>query len=181
MSDSPLVIAPYVRLISVGLRPPTAVQSEWRDPADDNPNRREARVVKGTRAHDAVYAAHRRPGSLITIQHVRAANRYLTDYEIGVLGAHPNAPERVGGSRSQGILYPQEQQNARIRSISLADRALGTKAAEIVHHVVLGIPDPLQRDVASYARRFGIDAKLAMGLLVAALERLVEHYQVGEK
>jgi hypothetical protein len=181
LTDEPPMQAPPERLVPIAGREPTAVPAEWRDPDDLNPNRRAARVVQGTRAVDPVYAAHLRAGSKITLRHVRAANKYLTDYEMGILGSRPNAPERVGGTRAAGAMYPSEEQCARVRSILIAHQALGAAATQILRHVVLGIPDPLRRDAASYARRFGMDPKLAMGLLVAALERLAEHYQIGEK
>lgn len=168
--------APDIRFRRLAGRAPTAVAAKWRDPDDLNAGRRSPREIKGTRASDPLVALSNRSGSLVTAAHLRAAGRFLADYEVGVLGARQNMPEKAGGRGSPGAMYPSEQQCARLRSVQIAERAVGPTGVRILHHVVCGIPDPLRRDVASYARRFGINAQVAMGLLVATLERLVEHY-----
>ena len=172
--------APETRLQRIGARPPTAVRTAWRDPDDNDPNRRNARVVHGTRAYDAVLAAANRAGSLVTARHVKASQRYLSDYEVGVLGARPDAGERLPGTRSEGACYPSERQCDALRVVLNAQKAVGVMATQALRHVVLGIPDPEHRNVASYARRHGMDPKVAMGILVVALDGLADFYEIGE-
>ena len=45
----------------------------------------------------------------------------------------------------------------------------------LIAHVILGRPEPMKRDVASYAARHGLDQKVVRGMLVAAMDCLVDY------
>lgn len=160
------------------LREPTAVSGGWRDPDDDNPNRRNALKVHGYRAYEPLRAMGNRPGSLIERRHVLAGRRYLADYECGVLGARSGRDDS-GVRGSGGVLYPAEDQAARIRAVILAHRAVGERGTELLRFIILGIPDPTRASLQHYATQRGFSPQLAMGLLVAALDHLAAHYGIG--
>lgn len=170
----PADAAPDIRLLTG-----TAIASTWRDPDDDNPNRRNALKVRGFRAYEPLRAMSNRPGSLIERRHVLAGRRYLADYECGVLGARSGRDDS-GVRGSGGVLYPAEDQAARIRAVILAHRAVGERGTELLRFIILGIPDPTRASLQHYATQRGFSPQLAMGLLVAALDHLAAHYGIAQ-
>ena len=161
------------------LREPTAEAGEWRDPDDDNPQRRKARTISGSRAADPLQAMAMR-GKLVTERHLKAAQRLLDDWEFGVLGARPSSV-KTGGGGYQAAQYPEEARLAHLADARAARAAVGERGFSVLAHVVLGIPEPEQRTVRAYAQRHGMHEQTATGLLFGALERLAEHYLPAER
>lgn len=160
----------------------TAVAATWRDPDDANPVRREARKVHGIRAYEPLRAMSQRPGSLITRDHILAGRKYLSDYEIGVLGAMPHRgrwPDGTSGAKGNGVFYPVEDQAVRIQSVIAAHKAVGSRGTELLRWVILGIPARDRSSLQHYAAQRGFSPQLAMGLLVATLDHLAAHYGIA--
>lgn len=162
---------------AVVLRGPTVLHAEWRDPDDTDASRRAPKVVTGARAANPLIAMHKR-GGLINLDHIAAAERLLTSYEVGILGGHPGRGREYGEPHvtSRPRAYPQEVQLAALAQFRAAMRRLSPFQVRLVGHVVLGIPDPARRDVAVFAERAGLDANVVRGQLVAALDALVKHF-----
>lgn len=161
------------------IRPPTVEPASWRDPEDLDRNRRVPRIVSGVRAADPLLAMHHR-GGLVTIEHLAAATKLADAYETGVLGAQEGRGRLVGGGTGPGFAagtYPAEVRLAALGTFRAAMRAVGVRSVPLVAHVVLGVPDPMRRDVAAYAERHGLDEKVVRGLLIAALDALVGFFQ----
>ncbi len=146
-------------------------EAEWRDPADNNPNARKPKTVRGHRRYD-VLRGLKDGGDLVTIQHVATADRYRLDYEVGHEGANPGGE---GGLVRVDQAYqedgPTHRRLAAMARYREATVAVGQTLNVILVHVVL-----LNRDVTSYAVPRNIRREIAMGYLVAALDRLLEHY-----
>src|ERR1700722_15295418 len=79
--------------------------AQWRDPEDDDPNRRSPKLVRGIRRYSVLHNLHKSDDTQITLDHMKAVARLVADYEIGVLGASPpgDKMERVDGSRSYDV------------------------------------------------------------------------------
>lgn len=148
------------------IRGATVEQDEWVDPDDLSPNRRTARKITGYRSVDML-VTHSKRNSLITKRHIRAANKLRSAHDFGVEGA------RIGYVRdlirNEGFAPgagPQEQQLIRLREYEDTRLMLGPLYG-ILHHVAIR-----NNDVTTY-RNLG---RSAMGYLVAALDRLADHY-----
>ena len=157
------------------LREPTAEPSRWRDPTDDNPRRRTAREINASRAVDPLHDLQR--SRYITRRHSRAACRWLGDYErgqveLGSTLAHLGMPR--GGGSSPAI---PERVLIRLRRFEDACDWVGPGLClHALLHVVLGWPDPLHHSVKSFAALRHIGEQVALGILVAALDRLADFY-----
>ena len=158
------------------LREPTVERADWRDPTDTSPNRREARRIEGYRAADALKSLQRRGGQ-ITDLHIQAARLLRTNYELGVLGARPGYERPVVSDRyfgpSDGPLP------SRIKALSDyrdAHNAVPRSQWAILEHVVLN-----NRSVSAYARDRRSRKEQATGYLLAALDCLVDHYDLKKK
>ena len=144
---------------------------------DNNPRARTPRIVEGYRRHSVINRLAKlssRKSGLLKVEHVRAADRYSLHCELGYLGKSP-APD-LSGVRTQryGSRSSQDRQAARYFAKFLAARAaVGDFGLQVLDAVVL-----LNMDVKQFAERHKpkLDEKVAMGFLVAALTRLVEHY-----
>jgi hypothetical protein len=120
----------------------------------------------------------------VTTKHIQAASRLTDSCEIGMLGAKPGQGELIrvsGGSGSNTASYPAEQQLAALSDLRRVLGRLSERGASVIWHVVLGIPWPERRDVASWAGLNGLDDKVARGLLIAALDTMVDHYFPRER
>ena len=161
----------------VVLREPTIIPAEWPDPNDVAVNRREAKVITGARAANPLLLMHRR-GGLVTVEHLKAAARLVSAYEVGVMGGQPGRGRAYGEPPGSGrrTAYPQEMQLAELAAFRGAMRCLTVFQVRLVGHVVLGIPDPARCDVAAFAARVCLDEKVVRGQLVAGLDALVAHF-----
>jgi hypothetical protein len=160
------------------LREAQVEPADWIDPDDSNPIRREARRVSGVRVVDALSQMHKRSG-LVSKRHLKAARAWAADYEFGPAGARPGAERGMTGSAPSGFgpaQYPEEARVQRVSRYNAACATLGETGTLILHHVVLGIPDPNRRDVASLARRLHWRQEIVQGYLLAALDRLADFY-----
>ncbi len=161
----------------VVLREATVLPAEWRDPDDVAVSRREAKVITGARVANPLILMHRR-GGLVTVEHLKASERLVTAYEIGVMGGHPGNGRAYGQPHGSGrsTAYPQETQLVELAAFRGAMGRLSPFQVRLVGHVVLGIPDPTRRDVAFFAGRVGLDEKVVRGQLLAALDALVGYF-----
>lgn len=158
------------------LREPTAEITQWRDPDDDRPQARQPRVIQGARAADPLLAMHQR-GGLVTTAHMQAADRLRDDYETGIMGARLSGnPLALGAGGPKPGQYPDEARLFALEAVREAFAAVGANGTALLLHVVLGVPDPMRRDVHSYAAARGIEDRVARGMLIAVLDRLAEHY-----
>jgi len=146
--------------------------AQWKDPADTGTAARMygSRTVQGWRRVSTIKSLHETSGREITAAHVKAAERLLGDYEIGIEGAVQSGTpsERVDGGSSAGISGARLDAMKRYRQ---AMEAIGATAALIVCKVVLD-----NWTVTELAAALGIHRDRAHGRLQAGLERLREHY-----
>ena len=178
--DVPVLVDGVMLRQRMVLREPTAVEGEWRDPADENPNRREAKRVRGRQSSDPLRTMHKR-GSLITLRHLKAARTFAEDFEIGDSGARPGSeksPTRIAFSAGA---IPHERRLLALGRLREVYWVIGKMGSALLIHVTVGSDSGAgPGDVASWARRTHIDAGIVTGMLVATLDRLVEHYAIGE-
>ena len=152
---------------------------EWRDPDDSNPNRRTAKKVSGHRRIDVLQGLHVN-GKLVTGEHMSAARRFRTAFEIGHEGATPSG---APGGRVQETLQPGGPTLAQLDQLRVfreAMEAVGPRLSGILVHVVL-----LNVDVSTWCKGRGpadddgrgtdLRRDVGMGVLVAALDRLCDH------
>jgi uncharacterized protein DUF6456 len=159
---------PACQLVTIAGRPPIAERAQWDDPDDRNIRSKTARQVIGHRRVDPLVTIHRREG-LVTESHLRAAVRYRDDYETGIEGATPPKDE---GQSSAG---PGAGMDARLDAMARfrqATQAVGQRLSRILVAIVLGL-----EDVTRYAASVRINRHIAMGYLIAALDRLAEFYE----
>lgn len=149
------------------LREPIVEAAEWGDPDDLNPNARAPRRVSGYRRVDELRrlceAGH------VTEQQFKAGGRLLRDYELSD-GSRPGCA--VSGLRVDAVPSgPGAAQIDAARRYREAMRAVGQRAGSVLVMAVFG-----NASVSEVARHFGVRHYGALGLLQAALQRLVEHY-----
>lgn len=161
----------------IDIRGPTARPSEWRDPDDDNPRRREPLKVRGFR-RACVLETIRGRGSPITMEHMIAADLLLNAYELGELGARPGWQREMNAGLagySSGS-PPSELRLIHLRAYEAVKVRLGRSLFPILDHVVLK-----NRDLTSYAKKRRVHRHAAVGILIAALDTLVDHYEAKIK
>jgi len=156
--------------LTVVLRAPIATRAEWDDPEDTNTSgARTARQASGYRRTDPLRLLHRR-GEHVTKQMLQDAERYRDDFEIGALGAKFGGGLSIGiGGTSGGFSDRQAMAMARYRA---ANEAVGREAEAVLGDIVLGL-----MDLTTWAAAQGVSRQHATGLLVAAMQRLREHYE----
>jgi len=106
----------------------------------------------------------------ITAAHHAAACRYLDQYQRGVLGAGKNRSV-VPMQRSVGPGGYQETQLAAMKAFREAEKVVGLTLAPALAWCVLS-----HGTVSGWAECKGWNAHKAAGFVVAALDRLAEHY-----
>lgn len=154
------------------LREPMVEKVTWRDPNDTTPNRREAKEVEGYRVAEALVTLKKRGGQ-ITDLHIRAGRKLLSDYELGEVGARPGweRPE-IGGGFGSSDGPTVERLNA-MRKYREAKGAVPTSQWPIIWHVVIQ---------NGSARQYAVERRMrkdqAVGYLIAALDCLVDHYDL---
>lgn len=131
--------------------------------------------VRGYRVECALDRMHRDHPREVTTAHVAAGNRFLRDYEVGVMGARLSSrqQERVSGGSAPDV--PQSRLDA-IRRYHDAVASMGRQASDVLDAVVIH-----GAAVATVARDLGTTPHRAMGRVVAALERLREHYDAAPR
>lgn len=155
-------------------RPARVEPGEWRDPEDaaamerGADGKRRARTVRGFRVSDPILHLHRRAPSEVTEEHVRASTRLRDDFEIGMGVRNGRVPGDVAGGGGVGPTTAQLDALGRWRA---ATRAVGDRLCDVLLPVVLE-----GRTVAALAERRAVSAHRMQGYLVAALDRLAEHY-----
>ena len=90
-----IVLVPVLDASGQVLREPLAVTAEWADPDDLGRYGKHARRVKGTRRVWLPDTLHKRSPADMTAEMLKACDRLLSDYELGVEGAR-----RGGGAAS---------------------------------------------------------------------------------
>jgi len=138
-------------------------RAAWDDPDDTGRRGSYVRMVYGYRRSDPLITLHRRSPREVTPQHLQAAERLRDDYEIG---------EGVNlGKGSGGEAGPMDVQiDARTRYRS-AVAAVGPSLCAILLPVVLSA-----WTVKQWAEDRGMSETKASGYLIAALDRLQDHY-----
>lgn len=101
--------------------------------------------------------------------HHDACTRYLSSYELGVAGARDRNGIMVDGR----VVHsgPADAQLAAITDYRKATAALGSSMAVAVDHCVLGTGT-----LASLGTLLGVNEMHAAGYMVAALDRLADHF-----
>lgn len=172
------------------LREAIVQNAEWQDPDDANPNHREAKRITGTRSVDGLMEMHVR-SQLVTTLHLKAANSWALDYEMGICGAAPGKSKSMLGGNSFGAKdYPELTRIVRVTRFNETCKLLGPRGRMLLEHLVLGIPDPTKRDIKSLAARVIVKTKttsrawsvgVTQGYVLAALDVLVDYYKPMEK
>ncbi len=112
-----------------------------------------------------------RSHGVVSATHLRAADRFSADYEVGILGASPVqlTTEWVDGGGGQGLT---DRQLAAADSYRAACDALGASLRTVVQWVALH-----RWTIKSVATALRVPEQRASGYLVAGLDRLADHYQ----
>ena len=154
------------------LRPALVEEATWRDPTDTTTamaRARGAKPINGWRRVWTIAALHRSAPREITAAHVKAAERLLGDYELGV--------EMVSGGKGYDrvdCVGPGSISDDRIDALARYQSALaavGNSGASVLRWVVID-----NRTVSWLGDKLGIHRHRAHGRLYAAIERLREHY-----
>lgn len=158
------------------LRPALVEAGEWRDPEDNEAltrgadGRRGQRTVRGYRVVDPLLHLHRRNPTEVTAEHVRAAARLRNDYETAN-GAQCTAAELRITSGAAGGKNPADVQLDAIARLRGAIQAVGPSLYGVLAPVVIH-----GWTVGRLAEARGSSAHRVTGYLVAALDRLADHY-----
>jgi hypothetical protein len=155
------------------VREPTVRRASWRDPTDTSPNRREAKVVDGYRTAEALVTLQDRGGP-ITDLHIRAGRRLVSDYELGEAGARPGYERPEIGTQGFGPTDgPTIQRLDALRKFRQAKEAVPRPQWPIIEFVVINNGSATQ-----YAKNRKMRRVEAVGYLLAALDCLVDHYDL---
>jgi hypothetical protein len=154
------------------LREALVESAKWRDPADTASamaRARGSRSVNGWRSVRTMTKLHGINPREFTAAHLRAANKLLTDYEIGIEGASNGRNyDRVDGAVPGDISAIRLDALRRYRE---AMEACGVQSAR-----VLGLAIISNLSIVKLAGTLGINKEQAHGRLYGAVERLREHY-----
>ena len=186
-------VTQYATWLMTGARglPPTAASVEQQEPGwaaatratiatmvpQDGSVVREALVEPdskrgGYRRADPLRRMHAQNSSLVTRHHMRAADRFSRDYEVGVLGG-----TKPGGDMKARVDCdsPPDMAEARLLAIGRyrsACDAMGPSLRIPVQQLVLH-----RWSLARIAWALGVAESSISGYLVAALDRLCDHYE----
>lgn len=161
------------------LRGPIVERRTFADPADQGATYADgtpvpARQVSGYHRSSTLRQL-RAGGTQITQRSLLAADLYETDFEASQRGGFPHGPPpEIRGSSGPGDYTALVYHG---REFDEAKRFVGRFGSHLLNHVLFD-----RRDVGSWAATQMIegrplDRKAAMGVLIAVLERLAEHYQ----
>lgn len=158
------------------LREPTAESVSWRDPEDTSPNRRTAKMIDGYRAADALTTLRKRGGP-ITPLHLQAATALRNAYELGELGARPGYERPEISSPQFGPMDgPQVMRLEMLKKYRQAKQSVPRSQWPILEHVVIK-----NASATSYGAEHRMRKDLVVGYLIAALDCLVDHYDLKNK
>jgi len=143
---------------------------EWDDPADQNTRSKTAHQVRGHRVADPLVTLHKRQPSEVTTRHVRCAERYRDDFEAAQGARDPDAKGNNGGPQSG--CGPSMAHLLALEAYRGANDAVGPRLCFALEHVVLGY-----QTVSAFAAAARLSPETAKGYLLAALDRLVDHYE----
>ena len=161
------------------LREATAVKSSWADPDDANERAKTARLVLGLRAAGPL--DHMRSPS-ITEAHRKAASRFAATVETIMsagYGSRARTPDGMPVTKATACAPLTERALAAIGEHRAACQALGIIATALLMRLLVEgrtireIADEPADDQARQRR------EVALGRVVAGLDRLVEHYAEG--
>ena len=164
LRDSTQVVEP-IRLAGDGV-----VAADWRDPEDNNPNRRTAKVIHGFRARDQVDILVE--NGTFNRNQAYAAKRFRTLYELGEVGlkASPNLLEAKVGFESSG--GPSEQRLMWLQAYRQMCQALRPGNVRVLLAIVIG-----GQRVKDYAARERMRPTFASGVLLGAVQFLADYFK----
>lgn len=145
------------------LRDAIAEQGDWVDPENMR------RTVSGYRRTDTIFHLFKR-GDAVSRDHLITVERYRNDYELGVEGAkpgHTRSPVRSGFN----AVDPAKSQIDALRRYRAANFSVGPRLCGILHPIVLG-----NMTIKDWADRNDVNESVAKGRLMAAIDRLADHY-----
>ena len=153
------------------IREALLVAAEWRDPDDNNPNRRTAKVVRGFRRADPL--ANLAARGSISAAHLAAAERLRIAWEVGVEGGSVGSGRdlsmpaiRSGSSTGD----PSERRLAALRVVGAARNRLGPLWSVVVALAICRV------DLSRFAAHTGMSRHAALGYATAALDVLTAFY-----
>ena len=164
------------------IRPSLAVKTRWRDPENQSAIDRSPREVIGYHATDCLIALNNKGKGDVTILHIIAAGKFRDAYELGEMGARPGYERPEIRSSSSGGMMPPETQLDALADLRAARDALGSSLCAIVDYIVLGIgADPGKANLKYWSEKRAERPEISKGRLLAALDRLTEHYGVSKQ
>lgn len=148
------------------------VPTDWRDPDDPDAHRKKtgARYIHGYRRVWTIDSLHTASPREITERHVKAATRWLDDYQ-RMFGATSGMPpmDRVDNARPDvDPVRLRIQASERWEEAALS---MGAEDARFVFHVAI-----LNRSLTETADRWDMNPQKMHGRICGALGRLVEYY-----
>jgi DNA-directed RNA polymerase specialized sigma24 family protein len=167
--------------LGVVLRDSLVTRTEWRDPDDaqahlrraDRPGGRDgAKMIRGYKRTWTIDRLHVTCPSDVTEKHVKAATRWLNDFEKSQgYASGGKIRERVDGESEPAVdaLHMRFQAADRFRDAILA---LGETATQVLLMAVID-----NRPLEYIAGIMGINSQKTSGRVCAALDRLLEHYR----
>ncbi len=158
-------------------------EAAWPDPeATTNQFQRHAPQVRGYRTACILTRMARRPGSRITEEQIRAADKVRLAWDVARLGySSGTGLEPSGGSAAGPRLdhgAAAAARNHMSREVNRVLRAIGESRVAMFAAVVIG-----NQDITAWSRaeseRLGcrVEPKVEIGLLLSVLDTLVEYYR----
>ena len=147
------------------LREPVVTMSTWAEPGNTT-----TKLVTGYRRTDSLLTLHQR-GELITNNHLIIADRYVRDYEVGMEGGRPGYDRLLAIQSGFHGVEPSRMRLNALQRLRAANKSVGTSLLPILHDVVVK-----NTTLKDWAQRNRVNAQVALGRLVATLDRLSDHY-----
>lgn len=174
-ADGPPAIQ-RIDIIAVGglvIRDAIVERVEWKDPDDESARFKKtgARTIRGWKRVWTIDVLHNKPNPKVTEAHVKAATRMVDD--------HQRREGVVSGGRATGSDTDMGPIDVRVAAAIRYEEAIefvGASGAAILIRAVV-----LNWTLAKLAERSGETSDTALGRLLAALDRLVEHYDGGKR
>lgn len=147
------------------------VQTDWRDPDDSTAHQKKtgARYIHGYRRVWTIHNLHTASPRDITERHVKAATRWLDDYQRMFGATSGGQLDRVDNGTSD-----TSDMDLRILATERWEEAalsMGSEDARFVFHIVV-----LNRSLTDTADRWDMQRHKMYGRVCGALGRLAEHY-----
>lgn len=155
-------------------------QTRWRDPSDVIPNAsRRPRQVQGWRRACVLRRLHRIPGSMVTAEHIAAADTLRMEADMALIGFTPVRDDGGGGNSGKPSTGPSVLAVAQAYAMSRVSRVLGAFTPRQVALLQAVVMDNHSVDAWAKAREPKVQPQLAMGMLIAILDMLVLAYESG--